>query len=267
VKEVVKIEHLSCKVGYRYLLHDINWTVNEGEHWVLFGINGCGKTTLLSIISGFRSGFSGTLEVFGETYSEENILKLRKKIGFVSSSFFDKILTTETVLQIVLSGKFGTLGIDGDVSNEDVIHAKQLLKELRLGDKMYRTFDSLSKGERQNAMIARAFMGNPEILILDEPGTGLDVFAREHMLSTIKDLAERQHMTIIYVTHYCEEILELFDHCVLMQNGKFYRIGATKEIFTAENLEEMTGYPVSLHEFNHRMQLEMKIKSNIENIL
>lgn len=267
MESVVKIEHLSCKVGYRYLLHDIDWVVQRGEHWVVFGMNGCGKTTLLSMIAGFRFGYSGKLSLFGENYTDKNMMELRKKIGFVSSSFFDKILTTETVLHIVLAGKFGTLGIDGDLTNDDVKHAKKLLKELRLSDKMDRRFDSLSKGERQNVMIARAFMGNPEILILDEPGTGLDVFAREHMLSTIKDLAEHTDMTIIYVTHYCEEILELFDKCVLMQNGKFYKVGNTVDIFTAENLEMMTGYPVKLHQFKHRMQLEMTVESNIQNLL
>lgn len=263
MEPIIEISHLCCKVGYRYLLYDINWQVNSGENWVVFGMNGCGKTTLLSIISGFRAYSSGDVKLFNEAYCEDNALDIRKQIGFVSNSFFDKTLTTEAVLNIVLAGKFGTLGIDGDITNADIIKAKALLKELHAGDKINRSFASLSKGERQNVMIARAFMSNPKILILDEPGTGLDVLAREYMLSTVKDLAKSQDMTIIYVTHYTEEILDVFEHCALMSEGRFVLQGETQEIFTEKNIGELLKYPVRLDRHNGRYQLKLSIESNI----
>ena len=260
---IIETKHLSCKAGYRYLLQDINWTVNQGEHWVVFGMNGCGKTTLLSIIAGFNAETHGSLQVFGEPYTKDNVLDFRRRIGWVSSSFFDKNLTRESALDIVLSGKFGTLGLDYNITNQDVIKAHNLLQELRLGDKVNRPFHLMSKGERQNVLIARAFMGNPEILVLDEPGTGLDVFAREYMLSTIEELAKKSDMTIIYVTHYTEEILDVFDKCLLMRDGCIYQQGATKDLFTAENMSEFLQYPVTIEQNGDRMQVRMQVESNL----
>ena len=118
---IITVENLCCKSGRRHLLKDINWTVNAGEHWLIFGMNGCGKTTLLSCIAGFKPITSGTITVLGKQYDKENIFSLRKKVGWVSSSFFDHYYRNELPLQIVLSGLFGTFGTDGIVcSKEDV---------------------------------------------------------------------------------------------------------------------------------------------------
>jgi iron complex transport system ATP-binding protein len=241
---IVKAEHLSCQSGRRYLIHDINWEIKKGDHWIVFGMNGCGKTTLLSIIAGFKGETSGKLEVFGEPYTSENIFEHRKKIGWVSSSFFDKYLSWESAMDIVLSGVSGTLSLSKDITDEDVKRAKQLLIKLRLGNKMAQPFALMSKGERQCVLIARALISNPEILILDEPGTGLDIYAREYVLQAIADLAETTDMTIIYVTHYVEEILPMFDKTILMKDGYIVEQGKTGEMFENERLSQLLGYPV-----------------------
>ena len=241
---IVKAEHLSCQSGRRYLIHDINWEIEKGDHWIVFGMNGCGKTTLLSIIAGFKGETSGKLEVFGEEYNEENILSHRKRIGWVSSSFFDKYLSWESAMDIVLSGVSGTLSLSKDITDDDVKRAKLLLKKLRLGNKMAQPFALMSKGERQCVLIARALISNPEILILDEPGTGLDIYAREYVLQAIADLAETTDMTIIYVTHYVEEILPMFDKTILMKDGYIVEQGKTSEMFDNESISRLLGYPV-----------------------
>lgn len=181
MQPVIEVKKLCCKSGYRYLLHNINWEVQKGDHWIVFGMNGCGKTTLLSIIAGYNDFTTGSVKIFGEAYNNDNILQNRKKIGWVSSSFFDKYLTWESALNIVLSGLTGTLSIQFDITDADVKKAKKLLKELRLGDKINQPFCLMSKGERQCVLIARALISNPEILILDEPGTGLDIYAPGNM--------------------------------------------------------------------------------------
>ena len=241
---IVKAEHLSCQSGRRYLIHDINWEIEKGDHWIVFGMNGCGKTTLLSIIAGFKGETSGKLEVFGEEYNEENISSHRKRIGWVSSSFFDKYLSWESAMDIVLSGVSGTLSLSKDITDDDVKRAKLLLKKLRLGNKMAQPFALMSKGERQCVLIARALISNPEILILDEPGTGLDIYAREYVLQAIADLAETTDMTIIYVTHYVEEILPMFDKTILMKDGYIVEQGKTSEMFDNESISRLLGYPV-----------------------
>lgn len=241
---IVKAEHLSCQSGRRYLIHDINWEIEKGDHWIVFGMNGCGKTTLLSIIAGFKGETAGKLEVFGEAYNEKNIFSHRKRIGWVSSSFFDKYLSWESAMDIVLSGVSGTLSLSKDITNDDVKRAKLLLKKLRLGNKMAQPFALMSKGERQCVLIARALISNPEILILDEPGTGLDIYAREYVLQAIADLAETTDMTIIYVTHYVEEILPMFDKTILMKDGYIVDQGKTGEMFDNDSISRLLGYPV-----------------------
>ena len=128
-----------------------------------------------------------------------------------------------------------------------MIKAKRLLIDLGLKDKIHATFDMLSKGERQHVLIARAFMTDPEILILDEPGTGLDVLARERLLATIKDLASAYDTTIIYVTHYPEEILASFDKTLLLRNGAVYKLGLTRELFTSEVMSDFFSYSAQIH--------------------
>ena len=245
-ENIIKTTNLSCKSGYRYLLKDVSWEVKKGEHWVVFGMNGSGKTTLLSAVAGFKKHTHGDLKVFGEAYSQENILKFRQRIGWVSSSFFDKYYTQESAINIVLSGKYGTLGIDYNVTNGDIKKAKALLTELHLANKFDQPFNMMSKGERQNVLIARALFSNPDILVLDEPCTGLDVFAREHLLNTVRDLAENTDVTIIYVTHYTEEILDIFQHCLLLRNGRVFSKGLTKDLFNSNTMSEFLGYPVTV---------------------
>ena len=262
-KEVlpVKIKNMYCTAGNRYLLQNISWEIKKGEHWLLFGMNGCGKTTLLSIVAGFKQHDGGSVELFGETYNNSNTLEIRKKIGWISASFFDKIYRSEKVLDIVLSGLNGSLGKSFDVSNADIIKAKHLLKELHVGHKTESPFDQLSKGERQNVLIARALISEPELLILDEPGTGLDIFAREYMLQTVKDLAVNKDMTIIYVTHYPEEILPMFDKCVLMKDGAFYQMGETSEIFTKENMSQFIHHDVNVDARGGHYYVSMEVES------
>lgn len=261
---IISLRELSHKAGSRYLLQDITWYINKGDHWVVFGMNGSGKTTLLTILAGFKPYTHGSLTVFGEPYTEDNVLEIRKRIGLVSASFFDQYYTKESALDIVLSGKFGTLGIRYDVNDEDIIKAKKLLVELHLGDKIDQLFNMMSKGERQNVLIARALFSNPDILILDEPCTGLDVYAREHLLNTVRDLAENTEIAIIYVTHYTEEIIDVFDQCLLLRNGYCYAQGKTQEIFNTESLSDFLRYPVEVKIVeDEKIYVTMDIKSNV----
>lgn len=264
---VIKTKGLGCKSGYKFILKNIDWEVEKGQHWVVFGMNGSGKTTLLSIVAGFKDHTHGELEVLGEQYNDENILEIRKKIGWISGSFFDKCLARETVLDIVLSGKLATLGIDSTINDLDVIRAKALLTELRLKSKINYPFDLLSKGERQNVLIARALMPNPEILILDEPCTGLDVFAREYLLSTIRDLALTTDVTIIFVTHYTEEILDVFKNCLLLKDGKIYAKDTTEKLFDSEHLSQFLNYPVEVRWENNRISVSLEVDSHIKELL
>lgn len=246
-ENIIETSRLSVKIGHRYILHDIDWQVKKGEHWVVFGLNGSGKTTLLSIIAGFKEPTSGQLKIFGQSYSNSNILDFRQRIGWVSASFYDKLYTRESALDIVLSGKFGTLGIRGAVEDEDVRLAKRLLCELKLGDKVNRSFATLSKGERQNVLIARALFARPQILILDEPCTGLDLYNRAHLFAILRELADHCDMTIIYVTHYVDEVLDIFKSALFLKQGMVAACGAVETVFTSQQFTRLIDYPVEIY--------------------
>lgn len=246
MQTIVSTNDLCCKSGKRYLLNKINWEVKKGDHWLIFGINGSGKTTLLSTIAGFKSITSGQLTVLGKRYDAENIFSLRQKVGWVSSSFFDKYYKNESALHVVLSGLFGTFNIEYDIKDQDVRQAKALLRELRMGGKIHQPFNLMSKGERQNILIARALITRPEILVLDEPGTGLDIYAREHMMNTVRMLAESGHVTIIYVTHYPEEIQSFMNKAMLLRNGRIFAQGDTNDVITRQNISALMNETVEV---------------------
>lgn len=243
---LLKTENLGLKKGSKYILKDINWEIQSGDNWVLFGLNGCGKTTLLSILAGYQSGNEGYNCLFDEKVDKNNFLQLRKRIGFVSSSYFDRYLKKELVTDIVLAGKFGTLGIAGEIADEDIQKAKSLSRMLGIEKKMRYPYDCLSKGQQQRVLIARAMMNEPEILLLDEPCSGLDMIARETFLHNIQDLAERNRMAIVYVTHHTEEILPFFNKAALMKDGELVEKGELEEVFSQEILEKFFGVKTSI---------------------
>ena len=246
MEPIIKTDHLSCKMGQNYLLKDITWEVLTGQNWVVYGLNGSGKTTLLSIIAGYKSYSQGTLQVFGQTYTTDNVLALRRRIGWVSGSFYDRYYTKESVLDVILSGKFGTLSVGYDLSLQDVQLARRLTAELGIEDKLYHSFDMLSKGERQNVMIARALFAGPELLVLDEPCSGLDVYNRAHLFASIRQLALEYGLTIIYVTHYTEEIIDIFDHALLLRKGRVFAQGSAEELLTTGTLQDFLGHQAQL---------------------
>lgn len=248
MEPIIKTDHLSCKMGQNYLLKDITWEVHPGQNWVVYGLNGSGKTTLLSIIAGYKSFSQGTLQVFGQTYTNDNVLALRRRIGWVSGSFFDRYYTKESVLDVILSGKFGTLSVGYDLTLQDVQLARRLTAELGIEDKLYHSFDMLSKGERQNVMIARALFAGPELLVLDEPCSGLDVYNRAHLFASIRQLAVEHHLTVIYVTHYTEEIIDIFDHALLLRKGRVFAQGSTGDLLTTGTLQNFLGHQAELSE-------------------
>lgn len=267
-ENIIELRNVGCRIGENYLLDDISWKIKKGDHWVVFGMNGSGKTTLLSIIAGFMHYTTGDVKIYGKPLTNNNVLEMRKKIGWVSASFFDKVYSLESALNIVLSGKEGTLGLDSTVSLEDVKMAKALLRELKLGERIDWAFDMFSKGERQNILIARALINNPDVLILDEPCTGLDVYNRSYLFKNIEMLSKKKELTIIYVTHYVEEILPLFDKILLLKKGHVFTIGETKAVLNNETMSALVGYDSYIsEEWNGGYQMQVSTESNLMELL
>lgn len=258
---LIQAKNLCCRSGQRYLLYNLNWQVEEGEHWLIFGLNGSGKTTLLSAIAGFKPITSGNLNILGQQYNQLNIFGLRKKVGLVSNSLFDRVFFYESALQIVLSGAFGTFNVEFNVKDQDVRFAKALLRELRMGDKIYQSFGTMSKGERQNVLIARALMSKPKILLLDEPTSGLDVCAREHFYQTVTSLADSKKVTIVYVTHYVEEIPTFIKQALLLRNGHIFAQGKIDDMIQSQKLSSLLNEMVSVQRDDQGM-IHLSVESS-----
>lgn len=250
-------ENIALKRGKKYILQDICWRIEEGEHWLLFGLNGCGKTTLLSILSGYIESSGGTLALFDEMIGDDNILALRRQIGWVSASFFEQYLKTEAILDIVLSGKSATLGIREGLSDEDVRQAKRVLTALGLKKQMRYPYDLLSRGQKQRVLLARALMSEKRLLILDEPCAGLDLLSKQKILQNLQDFCQIPQKTIIYVTHHTDEILPCFDKALLLKEGKIHSQGAIGDILSSANLSDYFKIPTSVQQSQEGWSIKM----------
>ncbi|WP_169081948.1 ABC transporter ATP-binding protein [Paenibacillus sp. PL91] len=256
---IIDIQNVSWDRNQIQILQNINWQVNEGEHWCLLGLNGSGKTTLLNMINGYIWPTEGSMAVLGKTFGEFDLRELRKNIGWVSTSLQQKLYGSETAIKIVLSGKFATIGLYDQTDTEDMKRAEALMKALGCTALMERTYDTMSQGERQRVLIARALMASPKLLILDEPCTGLDVFAREQLLQMVAAVAaEKNAPTIIYVTHHVEEILPVFTKTLLIKDGQVFAADETKDVLTSTLMSDFFEVPVDIQSRDGRNWLSVK---------
>lgn len=245
IKLIVQLKDVNLLRNYKYILKDIDWEIKTGEHWAIFGLNGAGKTMLLNMLNGYIFPSQGSIKVLGETVGKYDMRKLRKSIGWVSSSIQEKFHDYSTAMDIVLSGKFATVDLYDETTEEDRIYAEYCLEKLNALDLAARQYRTFSQGEKQRVLIARSLMAKPKLLILDEPCTGLDIIAREQLLEIIKKLSEDKNApTLIYVTHHTEEIIPTFSHTLLLKNGEIYSAGITNEILTEKNLSEFLEAPI-----------------------
>lgn len=240
---IIKAEGLAHKQGSKFLLRDIDWTVEKGENWIVFGANGCGKTTLLSTVIGYRGYSRGRIELFDQELTLENSEELRRRVGFVSTSYFDRLFFDESPLDIVVSARFGGLGRREQMTDAHVKRARDLLRAVGVASKGDYPYSMLSQGQRQRVLLARGLMVEPELLVLDEPLTGLDIMARDYFLNTLREIVDTTDVTVIYVTHHAEEILPFYTKALLMKDGKVYRQGDLEDVFAADVLKDYFGHP------------------------
>jgi len=228
---VIKLTDVSYHRGDREILSGISWNIQRGQHWALVGSNGSGKTTLLKIITGYEWSTTGEVEVLGKRFGQYDLRELRKTIGWVSSALEHNIPGHNTALEIVASGIEATLGLYRDYSPAEFERAREtihLLGGVGIENQLYTT---LSQGEQQRILIARALISRPELLILDEPCAGLDPAARDAFLTDLGQLAERhQKPTIILVTHHIEEIGPWIDRVCVLKAGRILASGPKSDL-------------------------------------
>lgn len=229
------------------LLDNVSWETKAGEHWALLGANGAGKTTLLQTLLGYLWPTSGTVRVLEHTLGEVDVRELRKAIGFVSVNMDARLEPGELVWRIVLTGLHASYELYRDAEQNERERAHDLLEQLGVESLADRPYRSLSQGERQKVLIARAMMASPRILILDEPCNGLDFPSRERLLQAIDQLAKNPGAPqLLYVTHYPDEIVPSITHTLLLKAGAVVASGEKERILTPHFLSSTFDVPVNV---------------------
>jgi iron complex transport system ATP-binding protein len=250
---VVELKGIVWKRDGRVILKNIDWQIKKGEHWALVGLNGSGKTSLLRIMAGTMWPSKGEVRILNRTFGQTDLRKLRRLIGWVSNAVQEQIHGNDSVLEVVISGKFASFGIYEEVTEEDIAFAMEILEQLNMAQFKDCPYFQLSQGEKQKVLIARALMAKPKLLILDEPCNGLDVLARENLLKTIQQMGENpEGPSIVYVTHHIEEIVPAISNVLLLKNGEVLSQGSREEMLTSQYLSECFSTKVEVEWENQR---------------
>ncbi len=232
------------------LLDDISWQVGPGERWALLGPNGSGKTTLLQVVGSALWPTSGTVEILGERLGAVDMRMLRRRIAVVSAAVSRTLRPEQGALDVVLTGRYAALETWWhEYTDDDRREAAQLLTRAGFGGEGFagRAFGLLSEGERQQVLLARALMGTPELLLLDEPAAGLDLGARERLLSRLADLAaDPTTPPMVLVTHHLEELPPGITHAALLRSGRLLDAGPVDEVLTSEGISAAFGVSIEV---------------------
>jgi len=260
-KEILHYENITFRREGREILKGVDWHINKGENWALLGLNGSGKSTLLGMIPAYNFPTSGEVRVFGHKFGNYAWTKIRDRVGFVSSALnnFLSTLNSQKLEDIVISGKFSSIGIYQEVTDEDRKKAEKIIEDFGITYIKDKYFATLSQGEQRRTLLARAFMNEPDLLILDEPCSGLDVKAREYLLSVLEKNSKNENaVPFIYVTHQIEEVIPAITHVALLKDGKVFAKGRKKDILIDKILSEMFEMPVKIVWENDRPWLIVK---------
>lgn len=208
-----RMEKVCIKYGTRTILKDLDWEVKCGEKWSLSGPNGAGKSTLLSLVYADNpQSYANTLYLFDRKRgSGESIWEIKKRIGYVSPEMHLYYMENVPAIQIVGSGYFDSVGLFRKCNAEQEEGALQWMKIFGIDSLKDRSFLTLSSGEQRLALLARAFVKDPDLIILDEPLHGLDISNKKLAASVIESFCSRPGKTLIYVTHYPNELPKCVD--------------------------------------------------------
>lgn len=218
-QEVVKMNKVTVRYGERTILKELTWTVKNGERWALSGQNGAGKSTLLSMICADNpQGYACDIALFGyQRGSGESIWDIKKHIGYVSPELHRSYKQDIPCIKVVASGLKDSVGLYVNPQPDELDICRFWMSIFGLEGKEGRPFLQLSNGEQRLVLLARAFVKDPELLILDEPLHGLDNINRQRVKDIINAFCRRRNKTLLMVTHYQEELPSCIDHHIFLQ--------------------------------------------------
>lgn len=251
---ILNLEEISVRRGDKTILGPLNWQVLEGQRWVVLGPNGAGKTTLLQICASLIHPTRGKIEILGQQLGKVDVFELRTRIGLTSSALVEQLPSDELVIDAVLTAAYAVLGRWQEKYDLwDESRAMALLTALGVRELGDRSFGTLSEGEKKRVQIARALMADPELLLLDEPASSLDLGGREDLLKRIEVFAKDPLApATVIVTHHIEEIPSGTSHALLLKDGQVVASGEINGVISDENLSVAYGIPISVQSQNGR---------------
>ena len=218
-QEIIHFNHVTIRYGERTILKDLDWTVRKGEHWSLSGQNGSGKSTLLSLVCADNpQSYACDISLFGKRRgSGESIWDIKKQIGYVSPEMHRSYKQNIPAIQIVASGLKDTVGLYVKPNETEQAQCRKWMDVFGIGHLAGRKFHEMSSGEQRLILVARAFVKEPSLLILDEPLHGLDDENRRMVKDRVDEYCQNPEKTLIYVTHYQEELPHCIDHALFLE--------------------------------------------------
>lgn len=243
---IVEARGAGVRIDGARVLGPVDLTIGAGEHWVLLGPNGSGKTTLLSLVGARRQPSDGRVTVLGTTLGRGDIRPLHSRISHSSHVLTERMQGDLTADALVLTGKRETLSLwFQSFDDEDRRRARDLLRRFGCEHLVGRRVSTASQGERQRVMLARAMFAEPELMILDEPASGLDLPAREALLAALEAVAvDPSGPTTIVATHHLEEVAPSTTHAALLRGGLVGASGPVGEVLTDDHLTACFGIPI-----------------------
>ncbi|MFA6165325.1 MAG: metal ABC transporter ATP-binding protein [Gemmatimonadaceae bacterium] len=239
---LVRFDHATLGYGARAILSDISFEIPAGDFLGLVGPNGAGKTTVLRAILGSLAPMAGTVTV------APNL-----RVGYVPQRDSVDAAFPLKVLDVVLMGRYDRVGLGRRPTAEDRARALQSLEHVGIPHLEDQQFSSLSGGQKQRTLIARALVGEPTVLVLDEPTNGMDLVSTTQILGLVRELHETDRLTVLMVSHALNEVAMYVNRIALVMQGMF-RIGAVDEIMTEPILTAMYGIPVLVEQLGgHRV--------------
>ncbi|ROQ92141.1 ABC transporter ATP-binding protein [Desulfosoma caldarium] len=244
---IAALEKVHFVRSRRPILTDITWRLRAGEHWVVLGANGSGKTTLLLLLAGYLWPTQGSITVLGQRFGTVDLREVRKKIGWVGSFLQEHVPAHQKPLDLIVGGKFASIGVDEKPSKHDMRMAERLAETMGCAAVLNNPYGVLSQGEKQRVLIARALMAEPRLLILDEPCSGLDVVAREQLLETLERMGRKDNgPALVLVTHHLEDIVPVFSHVLVLRQGRCVASGLKEHVLTAPVLSTAFDIPIEV---------------------
>ena len=255
---VLSLSDVTFGYGATPVLDGVTLAVEPGEFAALVGPNGSGKSTLLRIVLGVLRPQHGTVRLLGADPAD---LHDRARIGYVPQrDTVDSVFPLE-VLDIVLMGRYDRIGLGRRPTDDDRARALQALDQVGLRHLAHFPLATLSGGQKQRTLIARALVGEPDLLVLDEPTNGMDLVATAQILGLVRDLHEQDRLTVVMVSHALNEVANYVERIALVDESGF-RIGSIEDVMTESSLSAMYGIPVEVSSFDgHRIVLARRTRA------